>query len=439
MNVDREGRLDLTVIKYVSGSNPLRVKCGDVLFNNTNSAELIGKTAYIGIEADLAFSNHMTRLRPLEGIDARFMSYQLHFLWMMGYFQHRCTHHVNQASVSSTALAESVPFVVAPTSEQSRIAGEIEKQFTRLDAAVGALKRTQANLKRYHAAVLKAACEGHLTADWRVLNSNTRAAEEAWSVKKMPKTETVELPLLPDTWSWYRLKSISHRVSVGHVGPTSEFYCPAEVGVPFVRSQNVRPGKLDFEGMQYITPEFHRRLKKSTLLSGDLLVVRVGANRGDTCSVAEGLGDINCANVVSARPYQGLSLYLEAYCQSQLGQELLLGMTTGSAQGVLNTKSVAELPVPVPPADERVEILQRLENLETLTERIEKSVRDSTSRAGRLRQAILKRAFVGELVDHNPKDEPASTLLERIRVERLAEPRASRNKGRRAKEFQNVS
>jgi type I restriction enzyme S subunit len=40
--------------------------------------------------------------------------------------------------------------------------GEIEKQFTRLEAGVAALRRVQANLKRYRAAVLKAACEGKL-------------------------------------------------------------------------------------------------------------------------------------------------------------------------------------------------------------------------------------------------------------------------------------
>ena len=39
---------------------------------------------------------------------------------------------------------------------------EIEKQFTRLEAGVAGLRRVQANLKRYRAAVLKAACEGKL-------------------------------------------------------------------------------------------------------------------------------------------------------------------------------------------------------------------------------------------------------------------------------------
>ncbi len=51
------------------------------------------------------------------------------------------------------------PFSLAP---QRRIVAEIEKQFTRLEAGVAALRRVQANLKRYHAAVLKAACAGQL-------------------------------------------------------------------------------------------------------------------------------------------------------------------------------------------------------------------------------------------------------------------------------------
>ena len=49
---------------------------------------------------------------------------------------------------------------LAPLAEQHRIVAEIERQFTRLDASVAALKRVQANLKRYRASLLKAACEG---------------------------------------------------------------------------------------------------------------------------------------------------------------------------------------------------------------------------------------------------------------------------------------
>ena len=53
-------------------------------------------------------------------------------------------------------------FPIPPLDEQAEIVAEIEKQFTRLEAGVAGLRRVQANLKRYRAAVLKAACEGKL-------------------------------------------------------------------------------------------------------------------------------------------------------------------------------------------------------------------------------------------------------------------------------------
>jgi type I restriction enzyme S subunit len=54
------------------------------------------------------------------------------------------------------------PVDLPPRAEQDRVVDEAEKHFTRLDAATAALKRVQANLKRYRASVLKAACEGRL-------------------------------------------------------------------------------------------------------------------------------------------------------------------------------------------------------------------------------------------------------------------------------------
>ena len=65
------------------------------------------------------------------------------------------------AGVTKKQLKELL-FPLAPLFEQQAIVAEIEKQFTRLDQAVASLKRAQANLERYKASVLKAACEGRL-------------------------------------------------------------------------------------------------------------------------------------------------------------------------------------------------------------------------------------------------------------------------------------
>ncbi len=168
MNVDRDGKIDLSVVKSIAESNGVELKQGDVLFNNTNSAELIGKTAAVSSrEAGFAYSNHMTCVRPERGVDSVFVARQLHFLWMSGYMKHRCTNHVNQASISSKTLANTIPILLPPSSEQIRIVEKLEELLSDLDAGVAELKAAQKKLGLYRQSLLKAAVEGRLTADWR--------------------------------------------------------------------------------------------------------------------------------------------------------------------------------------------------------------------------------------------------------------------------------
>ncbi|MCV5335363.1 restriction endonuclease subunit S, partial [Escherichia coli] len=70
---------------------------------------------------------------------------------------------------------------------------------------------------------------------------------------------------LPKEWRAVKLGDVSERVSVGHVGKTSEFYTDEENGIPFLRSQNVRPGRISMDGLCYITKDAYNSLKKSQL------------------------------------------------------------------------------------------------------------------------------------------------------------------------------
>ncbi|MDE2267794.1 MAG: DUF559 domain-containing protein [Betaproteobacteria bacterium] len=168
MNVTRDGEIDLSALKSVAESNGTELQQGDVLFNNTNSAELVGKTAVVSArESGYAFSNHMTRIRPEVGVNSIFMARQLHFLWLTGYMKYRCTHHVNQASISSKTLAVGIPFLLPPAEEQTRIVEKLEELLSDLDAGVAELKAAQKKLAQYRQSLLKAAVEGALTAEWR--------------------------------------------------------------------------------------------------------------------------------------------------------------------------------------------------------------------------------------------------------------------------------
>ena len=198
-------------------------------------------------------------------------------------------------------------------------------------------------------------------------------------------------------WEEKTLGELSERVSVGHVGQTSEFYCASSVGVPFIRSQNVRRGNLDWKGIQYITREFHSRLKKSQLKYGDLLFVRVGANRGDCCVLKEKIKDLNCANIVFARLKEGNVDFIDRYCQSHVGRSQLLGMSVGAAQGVINTKSVAELIIPYPPLRQQQAIVQQLDDLSAETKRLEAIYQQKIANLEELKKSVLQKAFNGEL------------------------------------------
>jgi hypothetical protein len=76
----------------------------------------------------------------------------------------------------------------------------------------------------------------------------------------------------------------------------------------------------------------------------------------------------------------------------------------------------------VPSLPEQREIVRLLDEQFTVIEQNEREIDAALKRSAALRQSILKKAFTGQLVPQDPTDEPASTLLERIREERQIKP-----------------
>jgi type I restriction enzyme S subunit len=124
-NVSADGRLDLTDIKTVpvndSQLERYSMANGDVLFNNTNSPALVGKTAYFDRSEPYLFSNHMTRIRVDEKLlHAKYLARFLHWTWSTGGFSKSIVQWVSQAAINRTQLA-SLNVPLPPPSEQRRI------------------------------------------------------------------------------------------------------------------------------------------------------------------------------------------------------------------------------------------------------------------------------------------------------------------------------
>jgi type I restriction enzyme, S subunit len=458
MNVDRDGKINLQVVKSVAATGGVELAAGDVLFNNTNSPELIGKTAVVSVrEAGSAYSNHMTRIRPPQGASSAYLAHQLHFLWMTGYMKHRCTNHVNQASLSSKTLAETVPLLMPPGAEQTRIVDKLEELLSDLDAGVAELKAAQKKLAQYRQSLLKAAVEGRLTEAWRAQHGEPeesgaqllarilRERRARWEAKQRAKFEaqgkappkgwqdkypepakpaTTGLPELPQSWTWASFDQIVYDLRSG----SAETSGRQPTDYPVLKSSAVRQGRIDFQALNYLEPVQSDRAENFLEL-GDLLITRLSGS----------VEYVGCCALVKEIPvprvqfpdriFRGkVSLLSESlgsflaccFCSGYVRALLEAAAKSTAGHKRISLSDLHTLPIPVPPALEVGEIVVQLQQMLERADRGDRAVETATSQSAAQRKNILQAAFSGQLVPQDPNDEPASVLLERIRAERAA-------------------
>lgn len=129
MNITTDGALTLVGTKSIPCTDAqlkkYRLKKLDVIFNNTNSPELVGKTAIFDIDGEYVFSNHMTRIRTdTKLLDPHYLATYLHLLWTIGYFHRLCTQWINQAAINKDELSKT-PVAVPPMKLQHEFLSKV--------------------------------------------------------------------------------------------------------------------------------------------------------------------------------------------------------------------------------------------------------------------------------------------------------------------------
>ena len=415
----QKGELDLSDLKYVPRSKELaavRLARGDVLFNRTNSPDLVGKSAVVDVDGEMVFASYLIRLVTRgDAIDPKYLCLWINSAWGREWAARVKTDGVSQSNINGTKLGD-MPVPVAPLPEQRRIVDRVEMLLEEVNRAKGRLDRVLFVLRRFRQAVLAAACSGALTREWRDEHPGLappsamrpHAAGQSrrgrlWGAGEVPELTDEERTAIPDSWTWMKVGELGENpedaVQIGPMSMKSSDF--TESGVTVLNVGCVQPGRVDTVKCDYLPPAKADEFERYRVLANDVLFTRSGTV--GRCAVAgpEHEGAVITFHLLRVRPDQRRcsSMYLWAAFQGAPSIRRQTGEgQIGSTRGGFNTRLLASLDVPLPPRQEQDEIIRIVKQYFLLAETIERRLRVATERAERLPQSILAKAFSGELV-----------------------------------------
>ena len=428
MNINIKGEIDFSEVKHVEPESYDSLLKDDILFNNTNSPALVGKTTYIRKDTNWAYSNHMTRIRfNTRLINSGWIAHMLHTLFLNGFFRMSCVHHVNQASINSTFLSERVVIPFPPLNEQNRIVSKVEELFTKLDAGTEYLKKMQVLLKQYRRSVLKRAFEGKLTEKWREKNKErTKSLLESLQEefkdkiieeKKISNINRKFLNMIPKEWVCLELNNISIKIVDGtHFTPNY-----TSNGIPFISVKDIKNRMISFDNCKYISSDEHNKLKKRCNPEfGDVLITKSGTiGRIAVIKTHEEFSlFVSVALIKPDKQYlksEFLSYLLENYINNiDIKQDIKGGVLKN-----FHIEDIKRIPIYLLPIEEQELMITEIETKFSILENNKNLIQKTLLHCEKLRHSILKSAFDGKLVPQDPSDESAEILLQEIKKRKI--------------------
>lgn len=297
-----------------------------------------------------------------------------------------------------------VRFPLPPLAEQKRIVAKLDALNATSARARTELARIETLVSRYKQAVLSKAFSGELT-----------SAEVS-------------------NWASCTLGDLALDVRYG----TAEKCTYAPNLTPVLRIPNVANGRVDLSDLKHASFN-EKELKKLALLEGDLLIIRSNGSLdlvGRSAVVdAAAAGMLFAGYLIRIRLTlsKAMPSFIQYWMQS-FAVRRTIEDAAKSTSGVnnVNSQQLQALKLKLPPIEEQHEIVRRIESAFAKIDRLAKEAKRALELVGRLDEAILAKAFRGELVPQDEGDEPAEHLLARIRAERDKAPKGERRLKNRA-------
>ena len=341
-----------------------------------------------------------------------------------------------------------------PLNEQKRIVEKLDALLPKVKSAKVRLAKIPAILKKFRQSVLVAACSGGLTEEWReeytertekelgegksLLDSILKIKRELQSKKLISKDKeydvnVLELPMpleIPSTWIWARMNDVFEILRGASPRPAGD---PKYFGgnIPWITVKELtKDESIYLEEVEFFINEEGKKLSRD-IFKGELLLTNSGATLG-VPKISKIDGCINDAVALLRKHHNLINTYF-TYYYLLYQKESFRQINQGMAQPNLNTSIISAWLLPLPPLEEQHEIIRRVEKLFAIADSLEAKYRKAFAQVEKLEQAILAKAFRGELVEPDPNDEPASELLKRILEEKAKLEAGKKSKKPRAR------
>lgn len=377
-----------------------KLQLGDILVEISGGGpdQPVGRTVFID-EDVLEFepqtpkvcTNFLRLVRLTDAIEKKYISYFLTHFYKSGEIVKYQGGSNNLRNLRFSEFSQ-IEVPLAPLPEQRRIVAKLDKLFAHHDQLKTRLDQVPVLLKQFRQAVLTQAVTGKLTEEWRLKNPNSINSEN--ELMKLGIEWLKESLEIPPQWRLVEFGNYVENLDGPRVPISS-------------KEREKRRGDFPYYGATGIIDT----IDDFTHDGENLLIGEDGAN---LLSKVKPLAFItqgkiwvnNHAHVVKCK-----GAFLNSYLGYYINSIDLSPFVTGSAQPKLTQSNMNSIRVPVPSSFEQKEIVRRVELLFAQADKIEVSHNKLKEKIDNLPQAILAKAFQGELAEQDPSDGSAEELL----------------------------
>ncbi|WEX77953.1 restriction endonuclease subunit S [Sinorhizobium numidicum] len=423
---------------------------GDILWNSTGTGTIGRAAIFRGLTTAqrVVADSHVTIVRANGAVLPDYLHRLIQSPSVQSKLDDMQSGSTNQVELSKAeVLATPVP--LAPLPEQQRIVAKIDSLTGKSRRAREHLDHIPRLVEKYKQAVLAAAFRGDLTREWRRRYGDIAPVAHEMALQRAELAQKYrqkhydcnevfvangsEPFAVPTAWNWVRAEAICGFITKGTTPHASQLQSGTG-DVPFIKVYNLTfDGSLNFT----VEPTFVSRsthegfLARSRVLPNDVLMNIVGPPLGKVSIVPSDAPEWNINQAIAV--FRTIPSVSAAFLAKWLLADDLVqwGVSRSKAtagQSNLTLAICRDLPIPLCSLREQQQITRRIDTAFTWIDRLASEATNAHKLIDHLDQAVLVKAFRGELIPQDPDDEPASVLLDRIRAERGAAPKG--NQGR---------